>query len=77
MSRTKMACNIRITWIEIALIHITWIEIALVHITWIKIALDNYLVLLLVTSTNDQVVLGTYKPEELLKPLENEKRYKL
>ena len=36
--------------------------------TWVKISLHNYLILLLISPTDNQVILRTDEPEELLKP---------
>lgn len=37
-------------------------------LTWLKIALYNYLILLLISPSNDKVILRADEPQELLKP---------
>lgn len=39
-----------------------------VVLTWLKIALYNYLILLLISPSNDKVILRADEPQELLKP---------
>ena len=41
--------------------------------TFSEVAFDDLLILLLVSSTNDQEILRTYEPEELLKPSADKK----
>lgn len=40
----------------------------LIWLTWFKIPLYNQLILLLISSSNDEVILRTNEPQELLKP---------